>query len=342
MLLPFALPPVAYAQEDVAADAPAPAVITLTVHPQELKHSSEFIGHVRAIQAVDVQAQVSGILQRVAFQEGQDVKKGAVLYEIEPAEYQAAVSAAEAQLKSAQASLKQNQQNLERQKKLYQHKTTPEATLEQAQAQRDVAQANVLAAQAQLKTAQINLGYTTINAPITGRIGATKVTAGNLVGPTTGALATVVQLDPIRVVYSINERSLVAYKQEHPGATQDEINARFVPKLRLPDGSMYGRVGRVAFVDNRVDPATGTLPVFAEFPNPKRLLLPGMLITAVVSPESAPMGFLVPAGAVSQDAKGKFVLVAGADDRVQRRDVAAGSRSSRALRSRLVLRMETA
>jgi membrane fusion protein (multidrug efflux system) len=181
----------------------------------------------------------------------------------------------------------------------------------------------VLAAQAQVQTAQINLGYTTIVAPIAGRVGATKVTAGNLVGPTTGTLTTVVQLDPIRVVFSVNERALVAYKQAHPGATQDEINARFVPKLRMPDGSMFSETGRVAFVDNQVDPNTGTLPVYADFPNPQRVLLPGMLVTAVVSPETPPMGFLVPAGAVGQDAQGKFVLVVGPDNKIERRNIDA-------------------
>jgi len=296
-------------------------VVTITVHPQELNRSSEFIGHVIAIQSVDVRAQVSGILQRVAFEGGQDVKQGALLYQIESAQYQAALTAAKAQLASAQASLVQAQQNLERQQSLYQHQSTPQSTLEQAQAQREVAQANVEAAQAQVRTAEINLGYTTINSPITGRVGATKVTAGNLVGPTTGTLTTVVQLDPIRVVFSINERAFVAYKQAHPGATQEEINARFVPKLRLPDGSMYSETGRVAFVDNQVDPATGTLPVYADFPNPQRVLLPGMLVSAVISPETPPVGFLVPAGAVQQDAQGVYVLVVDGDDKVERRNV---------------------
>src|SRR4051812_21338313 len=232
----------AHAQGTAVPGVSAPAVITLTVHPQELTRTSEFIGHVQAIQAVDVHAQASGILQQVGFQGGQDLQEGSLLYQIDPAQYQASLSAAQAQLQSAKASLVQAEQNLQRQQALFQHQATPQTNVEQAQAQRDVAQANVLAAQAQVNTAQINVGYTTIKAPIAGRIGATKVTAGNLVGPTTGTLTTVVQLDPIRVVFSVNERALVAYKQAHPGATQDEMNSRFVPTLRLPDGSMYAQV----------------------------------------------------------------------------------------------------
>jgi membrane fusion protein (multidrug efflux system) len=220
--------------------------------------------------------------------------------------------------------LEQAQQNLTRQQQLFARQTAAEVALEQAQAQRSVAAANVAAAEAQVQTAQINVGYTRIESPIDGRVGATAVTAGNLVGPTTGTLATVVQLDPIRLVFSVNERALVAFKQAHKEASQDEINARFIPQLRLPDGSMFGEVGHVAFVDNRVDPATGTLPVYADFPNPLKLLLPGMLVTAVVTPENPAKGFLIPAGAVQQDAQGQFLLVVGAGARIERRNVRTG------------------
>lgn len=286
-----------------------------------LNQSSEFIGHVQAIQSVDIHAQVSGVLQRVAFNEGQDIDKGALLYLIEPAPFQAALAAAQAQVASAQASLAQAEDNLQRQQNLYEHQSAPEATLVQARAQRDVAKANVAAAQAQVQTAEINLGYTRIASPITGRVGPTAVTAGNLVGPTTGTLATVVQLDPIRVVFSVAERALVAFKQRHPEATQDEINARFIPRLRLSDGSVFNQAGKVRFVDNRIDQATGTIAVYADFPNPQRLLLPGMLVTAIIRPETPTSGFLVPAGAVQQDNKGSYLLIVGADDKVERRDV---------------------
>jgi membrane fusion protein (multidrug efflux system) len=291
------------------------------VHPQTVNRSAEFIGRLQAIQSVDVRARIEGYLQQVAFKNGQDVRKGDLLYQIEAAPYEAAVAAAKAQVASAQATLLQNQQNLQRQQQLFQRGNTAEATLQQAQAQRDVSQANVAAAQAQLKTAEINLGYTRIVAPIAGRIGATAVTAGNLVNASTGTLATIVELDPIRVVFSINERDFVAYKEKHKEATQQQINARFVPTLRLPDGSSYGEAGNVAFVDNRVDPATGTLAVYADFPNPQRVLLPGMLVTAIIRPETPPRGFLVPAGAVQQDKQGRFVLVVGASNKIERRAV---------------------
>lgn len=316
----------------VAAQAPAgraglplPAVVFITVQPQEIHQSAEFIAHVQAIQSVDIKARVEGYLEQVAFTGGQDVKKGQLLYVIEPPPYQAAVAAAQAQLEGAQASLTQAEQNLSQQQQLYARHSTPLSTLQQAQATYGVDKANVTADKAQLKTAQINLGYTRITSPIDGRIGATSVTAGNLVGPTTGTLATVVQLNPIRVVFSVNERSFVAYRQKHPQATQQQINARFIPKLRLPDGSTYSETGRVAFVNNQVDTGTGTLPVYADFPNPRELLLPGMLVTAVISPETPATGFLVPAGAVQQDQQGKYLLVVGKGNVVERRAVATGA-----------------
>ncbi|MDQ2081099.1 efflux RND transporter periplasmic adaptor subunit [Xanthobacteraceae bacterium Astr-EGSB] len=307
------------------ANRPPPAVVVAPAHVQPIERSAEFIARVQAIQSVEVRARVEGHLLRVAFEEGQDLAEGDLLYVIDPAQYQAAVAAAQAQLASAQASLQQAQENYGRQNQLFQRGNAPEATLEQARAQQAVAQANVEAAQAQLTTAKLNLDYTRITAPIAGRIGATSVTRGNLVSPGSGTLATIVQLDPIRVVFSINERQLVAYKQKHPQASQEEINARFVPSLQLPDGSTYAEAGTVTFVDNRVDPATGTLAVYASFPNPRSLLLPGMLATAVVRPETLQRGILVSSAAIQQDREGKYVLVVGDDNKVERRAIETGA-----------------
>jgi membrane fusion protein (multidrug efflux system) len=308
-----------------SANRPPPAVVVAPAQVQPIERSAEFIARVQAIQSVEVRARVEGHLLRVAFEEGQDLAEGDLLYLIDSAQYQAAVAAAQAQLASAQASLQQAQENYGRQNQLFQRGNAPEATLEQARAQQAVAQANVEAAQAQLTTARLNLDYTRITAPIAGRIGATSVTRGNLVSPGSGTLATIVQLDPIRVVFSINERQLVAYKQKHPQASQEEINARFVPSLQLPDGSTYAETGAVTFVDNRIDAATGTLAVYASFPNPRSLLLPGMLATAVVRPEAPQRGILVSSAAIQQDRAGKYVLVVGDDKKVERRAIETGA-----------------
>jgi membrane fusion protein (multidrug efflux system) len=304
-----------------AGGPPPPAVTVVPAKSQDITRSAEFIARVAAIQSVDIRPRVEGFLQQIAFKEGQDVKQGDLLYVIEPDQYQAALASAQANLQGAQASLQQAEQNLARNQELRQRGNVAQATLEQAQAQRDTAAAQVKAAQAAVQTAQLNVDYTRITAPIDGRIGATSATIGNLVGPTTGVLATIVQLDPIRVVFSVNERDLLRVKERSGGANQEEINARFVPSLKLPDGSTYGETGRVDFVDNRVDPATGTVAVYASFPNPQRTLLPGMLVTAVIRPEQPQRAITVPLAAVQQDRQGKFVLVVDNDDRVVQRRI---------------------
>jgi membrane fusion protein (multidrug efflux system) len=302
---------------------PPPAVTVAPVQRQEITRSTEFVGRVDAIQSVSIQARVEGFLQQVAFKNGQDVHAGDLLYVIEPDQYQASLQSAQAQLQSAQASLTEAQRNLARNQTLRQRGNVAQATLDQAVQQRDTAAASVTAGQAAVKTAQLNLSYTRITSPIAGRIGATAVTIGNLVGPTSGVLARVVQLDPIRVIFSVNERDLLSLEQENAGVSQQQLSARFVPTLRLSDGKAYPESGKVDFVDNVVDPTTGTVVVHAVFANPQKLLLPGMLVTVLVRPEHPQESLVVPLDAVEQDRQGKFVLMVDNDNRVQQRRIEA-------------------
>lgn len=305
-----------------AQDAPPPAVVVTPVVVRDVTPSREFMGRVEAIQAVDVRALVQGILQQVAFHEGQDVKAGQLLFAIEPSAYQAALAAAQAQLARAQATLQQAEQNLAREQELRSRGVAAQAVLEQAIAQRGTAAADVALAQANVQTAQINLGYTRISAPFAGRIGQALVTMGNLVGPSTGPLARIVQLDPIRVVYSVDDRTLLEVQQRR-GTGAERLTAQYVPRLRLSDGQMFGGDGRVDFVGNEVDPATGTVPIRAAFANPQGFLLPGQFVTVVVRPAETANRLVVPVTAVQEDRQGKFVLVVGPDDRVQERRITA-------------------
>lgn len=314
------LAPAAYGQAPTP-QGPPPAVTVATVETKDVARHAEFIGRVEAMQSVDIRARVQGFLQNVAFEEGQDVKAGDLLYVIEPDLYQAALVTARAQLERAQATLRQAERNLARNQELRTRGAVSQAALDEAVAQRDTAQADVMAAQASVKTAEINLGYTKITSPIDGRIGKTNVTKGNLVGPDTGALARVVQLDPIRVVFSVSDRDLLELKQRSGAASQEELNARFVPTLRLSDGTTYPQSGKVAFVANVVDPATGTIAVHAAFPNPRRLLLPGALVTVIVRPEQTRRRPVVTLAAVQQDRQGKYVLLVDENDRVQQRRI---------------------
>lgn len=314
----------AAAQAPGGGAAPLPAVVIAPAQSREINRSAEFIARITAIQAVDVRARVDGELQQVAFREGQDVRKGDLLYVIEPAQYEAALASAKAQLERAQATLQEAERNLSRQQELRRNGTVSQATLDQATAQRDTAAADVAAAKAGIDTAQLNLGYTRIAAPIDGRIGATAVTIGNLVGPNSGVLAHIVQLDPIRVVFSVNERDLLSVKTASGGASQQQINARFVPTLRLANGTDYPHPGTVSFVDNQVDPQTGTVAVYADFSNPEKLLLPGMLGSVTIRPEQRRRSIVVPVAAVQQDRQGQFVLIVDDQNRVEQRRITTG------------------
>lgn len=280
----------------------------------------------QAIQTVEIRARVEGFVEQVAFREGEDVKAGQLLFQIEPAPYRAALASAQAQLAKAQATLREAQANFERQSQLAQEGFQSRAVLEQATAQRDAAAADQLAARAGVQTAQLNLDYTTITSPIDGRIGKVAFTRGNLVNAASGTLASVVELDPIRAVFSVAERDVVSIKQT-TGAEQQQINQQFVPRLRLPNGEDYAEAGTIEFVDNRIDPATGTLAVWARFPNPQELLLPGQFVTVMVRPAAPEEKPVVPVTAVQQDRQGKFVLVVGPDDVAQERRITATRQS---------------
>jgi len=319
----LAAAPAAWAQKPPAG--PPPAVTTAPVVSRDVAPASEFIGRVAAIQSFEARARVEGAVEQVAFKEGQDIRQGDLLYVIEQGPYQAVLDSAKAQLASNEARLRETERALARANELRERGNVSQAQLDQALADRDAAQAQVLMAQAQVRTAELNLGYTRIASPIDGRVGATAVTQGNLAGPATGVLATVVQLDPIRVVFSVSDRDLLETQRRLGIQSPAEAVDKFVPTLRFSEGSDYGQAGRVEFVDNRIDPQTGTIGIRANFPNPQRLLLPGQFVTVVIRPDRAEPRPVVPLAAVQQDQQGRYVLVLDRDNRVQQRRIEAGS-----------------
>jgi membrane fusion protein (multidrug efflux system) len=304
---------------------PPPAVTVEVVRSQDVAQSTEFMGRVEPINAVDIRARVEGFLQRVAFREGQDVHRGDLLFVIEQTSYQSAVLNAQAQLARSQATLRNAEETLARAQQLRSTGAGTQAALDQALAARDAASADVQASTAALQTAQLNLSYTQVSSPIDGRIGVSTYTEGNLVGPTSNPLARVVQINPIRVVFSISDRDLLSVRQEAGNAPREEIYRRFVPTLRLPTGTQYPQSGTVEFINNEIDPATGTIPVRASFPNPQDLLLPGDYVTVMIRPAKAKPRLIVPLAAVQQDRNGKFVLVVGPDNRTTERRIEANT-----------------
>lgn len=319
------------AGQTAAPPAPPPAVTTVPVQNRDVAPATEFIGRIEAIRSFDARPRIEGTVEQVAFQEGQDVHEGDPLYVIEPAPYQAALDSAKAQLASAEAKLREAERAYSRADELRQRGNVSQAQLDQALADRDAAQADVMMNQAQVRTAEINLGYTRIASPVEGRIGATAVTQGNLVNPSTGVLATVVQLDPIRVVFSVADRDMLAFQRRFEVRQPAQAAEKYVPTLVLPDGSDYAEQGQIEFADNRVDPQTGTVGIRATFANPQRLLLPGQYVTVQIRRDRPEQRPVVPVASIQQDQQGSYVLVLDDRNRVQRRPVETGAQVDQSL-----------
>lgn len=300
---------------------PPPTVITDVVRMQAASPIAEFIGRVQPIRDFEARARVEGVIEEVGFQEGANVEAGALLYVIEPAPYQAVLDSANADVERAQAQAREAERSLARVRELRSNGNASQAQLDQVQATRDGAAADVLVAKAKQRQAELNLGYTRVTAPAKGRIGATAVTEGDLVNPAAGVLATVVQIDPIRVVFSVTDRDVQTVQQQFGVQSPTEAVDRFLPTLRMSNGQEYPEKGKVQFLSNRVDQRTGTVPVYADFANPQGLLLPGQFVTVHVQPMTEEKRAVVPISAVLQDRDGSYVLVLDDQNRVQQRRI---------------------
>lgn len=306
-----------------ARAAPSPAVTVATVQQHNVAPSHSFIGHVIAIHSVQVVPRVTAFIDAVPVKQGSDVNAGDVIYELQKSQYQAALQSAQAQLASARAALANDQVAYQRAARLNHQGFEAQSDLDSAIATRDQAQASVLSAQAAIAQAALNLSYCTIHSPIDGRIGAVTLTKGNLVTPNTPALATINQLNPIRVVFSVADSELMRVEQK-TGHSQAQITAGLVVSLQLPDGATYDQTGKIAFVGNQVDQQTGTVPIYADFANPKDLLLPGAFLSVSVRRATPEERLLVPVAAVQTDQNGSYVLVVGAANKVVQQPITTG------------------
>jgi membrane fusion protein (multidrug efflux system) len=309
------------------AAAPPPSVIVTPVVSANIAPSISNIGHVIAIQSVKVIPRVTAFIDQVNVQQGSAVKTGEVLFTLQKAQYEAALQTAQANLESAQAALANAQLAYERASRLSSTGFEAESNLDQALATRNEDQANVLSAQASLANAQLNLSYCTITAPIDGRVGAVTLTKGNLVTTTTGALLTINQLDPIRVVFSVSSDSPILSAMQAGSGQAGEGQVGHSPykvTLDLPDGAKYQHAGTIAFLDNQVDTSTGTVNVYADFPNPQSLLLPGAYVNVDTAPAKPEEALMVPVAAVQTDQNSSYVLVVGPDNKVQQQTITLG------------------
>lgn len=325
LLLPFVLSACS-GESDKAADEnkPLPSVVVEAVTAKDVADQTDFVGRTDASQRVDVRARVNGTLLKRPFEEGHEVKDGAVLFEIDPAEFEANLLAANAQLAKAEASYNENERNLQRYTTLVE-KDSPavsESQFDIAKSKADQSKADVSSGQAEVERAKLDLGYATIASPISGRAGISDVDVGNLIGPDSGVLVTVLDLDPIDVFFSVGERDYLNF-MEASKAGQEEA---FTPQIRLANDKLYGFPGELDVVDNKVDPATGTINVRLKFPNPERILVPGQYVSVLLTQENPERRVVIPQSAVQENQAGPFVLIVDGEGRVEARPVTTGDR----------------
>jgi RND family efflux transporter MFP subunit len=304
------------------ADRP-PVVTFAVVREVEVNPPDEYVGRVEAIQAVDLRARVEGFLEEVKFKEGSEVRAGDLLYIIEQAPYRAKVAEARAKVAEAEATLTKAGQYLHRLQSL-QSGGVSATDLDTALSTELQAKAKLQEAKAGLELAEIDQGYTQIHAPISGRIGRTTYTRGNIVGPGSEALARIVQLDPIRVVYSISDSEMAGVGTDGATGNGKPTDCRLVPRIQLPDGKLYPSTGRFDFMDNQVDAHTGSIAVRAVFDNAAGRLLPGQYVTVQLSCKTGKRLPVVPQAAVQEDSKGRYVFVVNAQNLAQQRRITTG------------------
>ena len=295
--------------------SPPPAVTVISLQPTEVTPGFGFNGRVVAVDEVQLRARVTGFLEQRRFEEGADVQAGDLLFVIEKAPYQAVVEQRQAELASAEANRANTAVQLQRGEELVKNNNIPKAEVDQRRAADQMAAAAILEAQAALEQAEINLGYTEIHAPIAGRIGRADLSVGNLVGPDSGVLATIVSQDPIYVTFPVTQRQLLAHRGERGDP---------VVRVTLPDGTLYEHPGTLNFLDVQVDPGTDTVTVRGELPNPDRVLVDGQFVGVRVERGEPERVLAVPQASLQVDQAGPYVLVVGGDDKVEARRVTLG------------------
>ena len=296
-----------------------PAVGVAAATRQPITQSSEYIGRVQAINRVNLVARVAAYLEEVLFTEGTEVKRGQLLYRLEQAPFRADVQAREALVAQYKAQLQNAELVLGRAQALLRTPAGQQANVDVATSNHQALQAQIQGAEAQLQQARINLDYTEIRAPIDGKIGRTAITAGNYVNPGSGTLVSIVSQDPMYVVFTVPTRTVIDLQQKSGGKAE-----ALVIRLRLPDGSLYDQSGKLDFVDNSVTGNTDSMVLRGALPNPRRVLVDGELVMAILQDLQPTEAIAVPRAAVLSDQEGDYVFVVAKDNKAEKRRVKLG------------------
>ena len=308
-----------------AQQTAAISVGTVAAALRPITQASEFVGRVEAINRVEVRARVTGYLEDVLFKDGAYVKEGDVLYRIEPDTFQAAVQQAQGDLLKAQGNLANASAQLARTQELVKTDAASRALLDVRTAEQKSGQGAVIIADANLKTANVNLGYTEITAPISGEIGRTAVTKGNVVSPDSGPLTLIVSRDPMYVTFPVSQRIFLDIEAEETRRGKGAAQALKVG-IRFSNGTRYDQTGRIDFVNVQVDRATDTVLVRAIIPNPDGRLVDGQLVRVSLEGDKPQEKVLVPQSALIVDQQGPYVFLV-ADGKAEVRRVKLGGES---------------
>lgn len=314
--------------QGAATPPPAPQVVVSQPVAKNVQEWDEYTGRFAAVEEVEIRARVSGYLTAVNFQDGQIVFKGDPLFVIDPRPYQAAADIARAGVAQAQASVQLAQRELDRARDLRQTQAVSQAVLDTRSQQLQNAQAQLLAAQAQVRAAELDLEFTSVKAPVTGRVSNHRVSVGNLVSGGSAQstlLTTIVSLDPIHFYFDADQASYLRYTRQ--SRSGERASSRDNPNpviLALPDEQGFAHKGHIDFVDNQIDDGTGTIRARAVFDNPDMVLTPGMFARLRLVGRPNYDGLLLPDAAIGTDQNRRFVYVLDKDNKATYRAVTTG------------------
>ena len=309
---------------------PAHEVSVLTIEPKSIPYTPVFVAQTESSRQVNIVARVSGFLDRIAYQEGELVKQGQLMFQLDPKPFQAQFNAARGELESQQARYDTAQITYGRVKPLAEQDALPQTDLDRAKGELDAARAAVFSAQAKVDEARLNLGYATITSPVTGVAGRALQRQGAYVNSLADSanLTYVAALDPIWVNFSISQNQMARYKElTDKGLAVPPKDDNYDVELVMPGGVAYPRRGKIGFADPSFSQDTGSFLVRAVIPNPKSDLRPGMFVTARVLGALRPNAIVVPQLAVQQGNNGHLVYVVNASNVAELRPVVVGDYS---------------